>query len=322
MSTSILMGDPAHFRILGGSNPHTRNLFGFRKKVDHDLAYLQWHNLARTLQDLGVDVYVIPPQKTAPGLVYPANAGFISTGGTFVLSNLIESRKSEEPFYKKFIQSLGFETATVSKRFEGEADLFPFQDKMIFTFGKLIKQHFSLRLGFPPWKRKYGFRSDQTMLPELQDWIRKCQFLTLELINEYFYHGDTALCSFGPGRELLLVYYGAFNAISRKILMDNYYSSIIPLSEKDARIYAANSYYVEVNEKYYLIMPDGVSQQLIQQIEVCGVKVICVDVSEFLKKGGGSVKCMIGTLGTLPESTDENILKFRKEHLYNPYCQS
>jgi hypothetical protein len=29
----------------------------------------------------------------------------------------------------------------------------------------------------------------------------------------------------------------------------------------------------------------------------CGVEPIPIDVSEFLKKGGGSVKCMIGDLG-------------------------
>jgi hypothetical protein len=37
------------------------------------------------------------------------------------------------------------------------------------------------------------------------------------------------------------------------------------------------------------------------QVRDRGVRPLTVDVSEFLKKGGGSVKCMIGDLGPLRE---------------------
>ena len=46
-------------------------------------------------------------------------------------------------------------------------------------------------------------------------------------------------------------------------------------------------------------MPDGVSERLLAQVRERGVTPIPVDVSEFLKKGGGSVKCMIGDLGVV-----------------------
>lgn len=42
-----------------------------------------------------------------------------------------------------------------------------------------------------------------------------------------------------------------------------------------------------------------VSPRLRDQVTDLGVTPITVDVSEFLKKGGGSVKCMIGDLGIL-----------------------
>jgi len=41
------------------------------------------------------------------------------------------------------------------------------------------------------------------------------------------------------------------------------------------------------------------SDRLLDQIRERGVTPIVVDVSEFLKKGGGSVKCMIGDLGVV-----------------------
>jgi len=36
---------------------------------------------------------------------------------------------------------------------------------------------------------------------------------------------------------------------------------------------------------------------LLAQLRERGVTPVTIDVSEFLKKGGGSVKCMIGDLG-------------------------
>jgi N-dimethylarginine dimethylaminohydrolase len=50
-------------------------------------------------------------------------------------------------------------------------------------------------------------------------------------------------------------------------------------------------------------MPGGVSERLQAQLRERGVHPVVVDVSEFLKKGGGSVKCMIGDLGPVGESS-------------------
>ncbi len=49
--------------------------------------------------------------------------------------------------------------------------------------------------------------------------------------------------------------------------------------------------------------PQGISSALEDRIRALGVRPETVDVSEFYKKGGGSVKCMIGDLGVvLPSS--------------------
>ena len=50
-------------------------------------------------------------------------------------------------------------------------------------------------------------------------------------------------------------------------------------------------------------MPGGVSERLCAQVRERGVTPIPVDVSEFLKKGGGSVKCMIGDLGAVDSAS-------------------
>ena len=50
-------------------------------------------------------------------------------------------------------------------------------------------------------------------------------------------------------------------------------------------------------------MPGGVSDRLLDAVRDRGVEPLTVDVSEFLKKGGGSVKCMIGDLGLVSEAS-------------------
>jgi hypothetical protein len=44
-------------------------------------------------------------------------------------------------------------------------------------------------------------------------------------------------------------------------------------------------------------MPAGVSETLQSQVRERGVEPVVIDVSEFLRKGGGAVKCMIADLG-------------------------
>jgi N-dimethylarginine dimethylaminohydrolase len=51
-------------------------------------------------------------------------------------------------------------------------------------------------------------------------------------------------------------------------------------------------------------MPAGLSDRLKGAIRERAVTPIEVDVSEFLKKGGGSVKCMIGDLGAVLREDD------------------
>ena len=76
-------------------------------------------------------------------------------------------------------------------------------------------------------------------------------------------------------------------------------NAVIELSDADAARYAANSFTLVQGNEARLLMPAGVSDHLLAQIRERGVTPITVDVSEFLEKGGGSVKCMIGDLGSI-----------------------
>ncbi len=303
------MGDPTHFHISGGANPFTRTWWGKKKQVDRERAIAQWHQMKDTLERLGLKVYVIPPDPQNPGLVYPANAGFVVQPEaiiplperSFYLSHLLPSRARETPVYDLFLRSLGMKPVRIQHRFEGEADFFPVGHEYIFTYGAVVTQKFVPKLAIPPWQRQYGFRSESAVLPELQEKVgRDILIHPFELLEESHYHGDTVFCSFGKNREALLVYLEGLTPEARGRCQHIFGDRLIPLSTRDAFFFAANAFQVLTSMGLTLFIPEGVSTALLKQIEAHGVQPYPMDVSEFLNKGGGSVKCMIGDLGSIP----------------------
>ncbi len=305
---TVLMGDPAHFSVKGGANPHTRTRWGTKRSVDRALAQQQWARLRDLLGELGVRVLVVPSDPAQPGLVYPANAGFLSEVDAekpharkrFYLANLLPTRAGEKEHYRRVLTAAGFDVRQIDARFrmEGEADFFPVGDKYVLTHGGIEQQRFVPAFAIPPWKRVYGFRTDAAVEPLLRELVLPREVLRIELVLEAHYHGDTALCAFGPRRECLLAYRAALAPGSWEKLCAAFGAErVIEIPEADAARYAANSFtYTRAGESF-LIMPGGISDTLQASVRERGVTPITVDVSEFLKKGGGSVKCMIGDLG-------------------------
>ncbi len=311
---AILMGDPRHFSVKGGANPHTRTRWGTRRRVNRKLAIQQWHGLKDRLRELGVRVLVVPPDPRQPGLVYPANAGFQTdvdaekplSKKIFYLANLLPTRAGEKPHYRKVLEDAGLRCADLDERyrFEGEADFFPVADHYLFTHGQLETQRFVPTWGVPPWKRVYGFRSDQRIEPLLRAIVDPKPILEIELLLEAHYHGDTALCAFGPDRKLLLTYQAGLTPHAWDLLRQTFGDGVVEIDEEDAQRYAANSFTLTQAGESYLFMPGGVSERLQEKVRERGVTPVVVDVSEFLKKGGGSVKCMIGDLGPVEDGVD------------------
>jgi N-dimethylarginine dimethylaminohydrolase len=309
---TVLMGDPAHFSVRGGANPHTRTRWGARRTVDRATAQAQWARLKDALEDLGVRVLVVPPDPAQPGLVYPANAGFLTdvdaekplAEKTFFLANLLPTRTGEKPHYRRVLEAAGFRCAELDPqyRMEGEADFFPAGERYLLTHGRIERQRFVAAWGWPPWRRVYGFRTDARVEPLLAEIVKPRPVLRIELVQEAHYHGDTALCAFGPGRRCLLAWRPALAPGAWERLEAAFPDALVALSDADAACYAANSFTLVQDGAAHLVMPAGVSGRLQAEVRERGVNPVVVDVSEFLKKGGGSVKCMIGDLGPVEEA--------------------
>ena len=123
--------------------------------------------------------------------------------------------------------------------------------------------------------------------------------LRIRLIDERYYHGDTCLCSFGPTREFLLAYSPVIEPASLGVLRATFGDQLLEIGDEDAAIYAANSFAFTRQGTPFLVMPEGITSSLQRAVTDRGVEILSTDVSEFHKKGGGSVKCMIGDLGEL-----------------------
>ncbi len=325
------MGDPTHFSIVSGANPHTRTAWGRRKRVDPEAAIQQWHLFAQTLGQYRVRVLVIPPDPALTGLVYPANAGLLFpldeatpiASKAFYLANLLPSRAGEQPIYASFLERCGFQLRTLKARFEGEADFFPAGERYLFTYGQVKTQRFRARFGLPPYERVYGFRSEIGALEELQAIVGEREVVSLELRDEAYYHGDTALCAFGPQRQFLLAYLDGLMPTAVEQLQSLFQADLIPLSTQDAALYAANSFTLTQNGTSSLFMPAGVSDTLQARIRERGVEPVLIDVGEFLRKGGGAVKCMIADLGPNDEAgLSSEQLAFRAERDYQTLFSS
>ena len=271
---------------------------------------------AALLEDLGLRVLVVPPVPEWPGTVYPANAGVMFdvdrplpvSQRRFLLANLLPTRAGEKAHYARVLADAGIATESFdpSLRFEGEADFFPAGRRYLFTHGRVERQRFVPALALPPWRRVYGFRTDARAEAALAPRVQPAPVLRVELVQEAHYHGDTALCAFGPRREHLLAYRAAIAPSDWPRLEEAFGPALIELGEADAQRYAANSFtYTPAGQsaESYLVLPGGISPRLQDAVRERGVTPITADVSEFLKKGGGSVKCMIGDLGSVIEES-------------------
>ncbi len=308
MTHVLLLGDPRHFRIKGGRNPYTRDRWGFKKRVDGARARGEWDRFKETLERLGARTHVVPAHPDYPGMVFPANAGFLHpkykvaplADKRFILSKLTAHREGERHRYVRFLGSLGLRLEEAPFAFEGEADFFPCGEFFIFTYGDIMPTGFAPRIGIPPWRYRFSHRTDARNAEFLRKLVSPVPVLPLKLTDTRYYHGDTALWACGPDRKFLFAYPPAFERDSWERLQKNFGGRLFELSREDAEAFGANSFQLETPQGPHAVLPSGVSEAMRDNLKRIDLPYTEVDVSEFFRKGGGAVKCMLCDLGLIP----------------------
>ncbi len=259
----ILMCPPHHYDVDYVINPWME---GNIHKSSRDRATEQWEGLYKVLKEHAI-VDLVEPQKGWPDMVFTANAGVV-LGQVAVVSRFFhKERQGEEPYFKEWFQKQGYTVYELPKDlpFEGAGDAL------------LDRQGNWLWAG-------YGFRSELDSHSYLAKWL-DIEVVSLQLVDERFYHLDTCFCPLTGG--YLLYYPPAFDFYSNRIIeMRVPAEKRIAIQEADAVKFACNA----VNIGHTVVM-NQVSNDLKQQLAKVGFQVIETPLSEFIK-AGGAAKCL------------------------------
>ena len=264
MTRHVLMCEPLHFRIAYEINPWMRRT----NAVEGPRALAQWRALRDVLDRVGVNIEFVQQGAAVPDMTFTANAG-LALGRRFIPANFRHvERQPESALFSDWFRARGYEVhhLDAAASWEGEGDVLPAGDTIF---------------------AGYGFRTDQPALDELEPLLDR-PLVRLELTDPRFYHLDTCFCPLGEGRAMY--YPPAFSAAGRAVLA-RHIEDLIAVPDGEALRFACNAVLVD----NAVVLNTGTPETQ-AALRSRGFEVHATPMEEFLK-AGGSVKCLVLTLG-------------------------
>jgi len=250
-----LMCPPAHFDVTYAINPWMDTAIG----VDCKRAQRQWDALVQTYRAAGAEIELLEPQPGLPDLVFTANLGIVD-GDTFIPARMRHAeRRPETAHAEGWFEQHGFAIRRLPEGVvqEGAGDALPFGDTLV---------------------AGHRARSSAGAYAELARLVGGV-ILPLELADPRFYHVDIAFCPLDARTALYAP--AAFDDYGvRKI--QQLVPDAIALTDDETRAFCANSVVVGRT----VVMP-ACTPRLLDELRARGFRPVVVDVSEFLKAGGG-----------------------------------
>lgn len=258
-SGRVLMCPPDYYGIYYEINPW----MSVAKPANRDLARREWETLYDLYRELGVKVELMEAVDGLPDIVFTANAG-VASGDLFIPTNFrYPERQGEEKHYLAWFQAHGYriESVPAGYYFEGMGDVKHYRDLLFAGF---------------------HFRSDVRTHLMVGEKLKKL-VVSLELADRRFYHLDTCFCPLDD--DLVMYYPPALQDYSREAVR-SHTTAQLEVTEEDALAFACNCVLVDRH-----IVLNRVSAGLREELESRGFNVHEVDISEFLRAGGG-VGCL------------------------------
>jgi N-dimethylarginine dimethylaminohydrolase len=255
----LLLCPPDHYGIEYEINPWMDR----KRGVQTTLARQQWEGLHTALKSLGCDVQLAPPQPGLPDMVFTANAGLVS-GKKFIRSNFrYAERRGEEAHFDRWFGERGYETIALPEGcfFEGEGDAL-FCGDVLFC--------------------GYRFRSD-IRSHEMIGKILSCLVISVELVQDRFYHLDTCFCPLPDGAAMW--YPAAFDDYGQRAIR-NQIKDLVDVAPEEAACFACNA--VVLGKQ--IVLPEG-CPRLVATLHERGYETHALPMTEFLK-AGGACKCL------------------------------
>ncbi|MCA9332611.1 amidinotransferase, partial [Candidatus Saccharibacteria bacterium] len=252
--------------------------------IDNKIAAQEHQEILSALESAGVEIIKVRPPVDCQDGVYTANWGLVHNNKV-VLSNLPNKRKNEEPYAKKILQDLGFETIECPYRFSGQGDalqcggyLFIGTDyRTDLNAHNFVRQH----LGFETISVQtipYVDKDGNPKLNEVTGWP-----------DSFFYDLDLAIAVLSP--DLIAWCPEAFVPESQARIRNLNVEKIKVSYEEATKGFACNL----VSTGSTVIMSAN-APELKKKLENRGFKVVTPTITE-LAKGGGYIRCSTLTLG-------------------------
>lgn len=250
-----LMCPPAHFDVSYAINPW----MDVTVAVDRHRAERQWDALVEVLMAAGAAIELLDPAPGLPDLVFTANLGLVN-GEVFLPSRMRHpQRRPEAGHAEPWFRSRGYEVRSLAPDVihEGAGDALPFAGSLV---------------------GGYRTRSSASAYVDLARLVRS-RILPVELVDERFYHLDLVFCPLDTRSAMVAT--GAIDPEGGQVL-GRLVSDLVELSDDEAAQFCANSIVIGST----IVMP-ACPPRLERELRVRGFEPEVVDVSEFLKAGGG-----------------------------------
>ena len=234
--------------------------------VDTTRAMAQWSTLVRAYRSAGHRVDLLEPVPGLPDMVFAANGATVVDGRVLSARFASRQRRAEATHHRQWHLRRGLhsEQVLLGGRAVNEAEG---------DFAVLSK---TILAGC-------GFRTTRAAHRELAALTGR-PVVSLELVNQRFYHLDVALTVLDDITDHIAYYPAAFSEGSRRVLAERFPDALIA-DDRDAAVLGLNC----VSDGRQVFVPAG-AEHLTHLLDEAGYQPIAIDLSELLK-GGGSVKC-------------------------------
>jgi N-dimethylarginine dimethylaminohydrolase len=259
-SMTYLMCPPEYFAVEYAINPWMQP----GEPVDAARAMHQWQQLRAAFTALGHTVRTIDPEPGLPDMVFAANGATVIGGKVLGSRFLHPQRDAESAAYLTWFRRNGYRTVIEPRTVnEGEGDI-------VFAVRAVIVGH--------------GFRSDPAVRVQVEE-LFGLPVISVALIDPRFYHLDTALCVLDA--DTAAYYPAAFDDASKAALA-SHFGQLIEAKDEDAEVLGLNA----ISDGRSVVLP-AQAPGLAAQIGAAGFEPVPVDLSEFLKSGGGPKCCTL-----------------------------
>ncbi len=250
-----LMCPPEHFDVSYAINPWMDTAL----RVDRQRARRQWDALVATLRAAGARIETIGPLAGLPDLVFTANLGLVD-GDVFVPARMRHAERRDEAAHAEaWFAQHGFAIRRLGEDVvhEGAGDALPFDGTLV---------------------GGYRTRSSASSYVELARLV-DAPIVPVELVDERFYHVDITFCPLDARSALLAP--TKVDAESARLLAELIPDPIL-LTDEEADAFSANAVVVGRT-----VVMASCTPRLRAELVRRGFEPVVVDVSEFLKAGGG-----------------------------------